>query len=481
MSDAHHASRGLKLTLSGQAAKFVLQLASTVVLARLLTPADFGLFAMVVALTGFAVLVADFGLSSAAVQASELSRQQKTNLFWINSVVGAVLFGTFWLLAEPIASFYSEPELTAIVRVLAFNFIVLGATAQFTANLTRELQFGRLIVADLSSQAIGFGSALTVALIGGGYWALVAQHLVSGAVLLLVSGAAVRWFPGLPRRAPMRNLLRFASHSLGVQALAYVSANIDSVVLGRVAGATQLGFYDRAYQLFKVPIQQIAGPLTRVALPILSRQQSDRALMSRYVVVAQAGIAYLLGAVFSLGAALATPVVLIVLGSQWLQSAGLFAILATGGLFQALGYVYYWAFLARGLSALQLRYSVLTRTLMIALIVVGAVMGGATGVAIAVSAGLALNWLILSIFPMRQSGLDTRSIVTVGLRAMALHICVSGIVACVDLLWMSELEAWIRLSIGLGLATALYVMAWYCFWPVRRDLKPVLRMVRMRR
>ena len=467
MSDGGRAARGARVTLGGQAVKFALQLTSTVVLARLLSPQDFGLFAMVLAVTGFAALLGDFGLSNAAVQAEKISAAQRSNLFWISTSVGGLLYLGFFFAAPLIEAFYRVDGLAIVVRVMAIGFVLSALTSQFTAHLTRALSFGRLALIDISAQAAGLGVALVLAVNGAGYWSLVGQQLAAAGTLFALTAILSRWLPLLPHRAPMRPLLTFAANSFGVQALSYVSGNVDSVALGRTSGPDALGLYDRAYQLFKIPVQQIAAPLTRVALPILSRQQSDRAVMSRYV----------LGAAFCLGAALASPVIELALGPQWTSAAAIFAILALGGVFQVMGYVYYWSFLACGLTGLQLRFSLVTRGLMVALIIVGAFFGP-MGVAVAVASSLALNWVVLSLFPMRRTGLDVRTIVRTGLRGIVVNVLMAAVVWGFDFSFFHDLVHIVRILIGVGIGALFYVLAVLTVKPVARDAKEIVHVVR---
>lgn len=478
-STGSHASRGVKFTLLAQLIKGVFQLLSTVVLARLLVPADYGLYAIVISFTGFAVLLADFGLSAAAIQAKTLSDRQRSNLFWLNTGIGGALALVLVAVAGPIADFYGEPEVVGLIRAMSVTFLLLSMAAQFTAHLTRSMHFGKLAVIDVVSLGSGIGTAIIAGLLGAGAWALVFQQIVYATITLVMAVAMARWMPGLPGRAPMKPLIQFGVNAFGVQALSFATANVDSIVLGRTAGATQLGFYDRAFQLFKIPVQQLAAPLTRVALPVLSRIQGDGPGFTRAVTIAQLAVSYGIGAVFVLGGALAEPTVEILLGSPWLPAAPLFSILAIGGVFQAMGYVYYWVFLAKGLTALQLRYSVITRSAMVALILLGA-FGGVVGVAVAVSASLFLNWLILSLFPLKQAEIDTRRVVLTGLRATAVNVSVAVVVAVIDRLFFMQWGPWPRLAIGLGVAALLYTLCVFAVPVVRRDFRTLVNAARSR-
>ncbi|MBO0982879.1 lipopolysaccharide biosynthesis protein [Rathayibacter sp. SD072] len=477
MSVGRTAARGAKVTLIGQWSKFVLQTGSTVVLARLLAPDDYGLFAMIVALAGLATLLGDFGLSTASIQAKEITQHQRSNLLWLNILVGLVIATAFFFAAPAIANFYGRPELADIARVLSANFILQSVTTQFVANASRNLRFKLLAIADVVAQALAFAAAVAIAVLGGGVWALVFQQLTISAVLLAVVVSTSRWLPSLPHRAPMRPLLTFGLNTFGVQAINYVSANVDTVLLGRFWGPQALGFYTTAYQLFRLPVQQIAAPMSRVALPVLSRSQDDLPAMNRYLQRAQTFIVYVLGAAFFLAAALAPPLVELVLGPQWGLSATLFAILAIGGLFQSMGYVYYWAFVSLGLTGLQLRYSLITRTFMVLLIVAG-VAFGSVGVAVAVALGLFLNWLVLSIFPMRKTGLDVGALMRRAALPMLVHVTVFAAVFSERWFLTAGLISPAQLAIGVMTGIACYAIWFLLCKPVRRGVLETVAVVR---
>ena len=149
---------------------------------------------------------------------------------------------------------------------------------QFRTELNHQLRFGAIAAADVLGQACGFVVAVIGALSGWTYWALVAFQIVGAAVTNAILIARARWWPGWYHRGtPMRSLLVFGANTFLTQVVNYLSTNIDQVLIGRVWGASVLGFYNRAFQIARLPEQQIAAPLTRLALPYLSRKQDDRA------------------------------------------------------------------------------------------------------------------------------------------------------------------------------------------------------------
>lgn len=415
------AVRGASLTLAGQWTKFMLQAASMIVLARILSPVDFGLYSLAFVFVGAAQLLSDFGFSSATIQAPRISRQQQTNLFWLNTSVSLIIAVLVIVSRRQVSDFFNAPKLSAILAAIAVVFVVQAMTAQFSASASRSLKFAQLAVADVLSQVVGVSTAIIAAVLGAGVWALVAQQAAAAAVVLVVLVRASEWSPGLPRRAPMRSLVVFGGNTFGVQLLSFVSSNVDSLFVGRVLGPIPLGVYDKGFQFLKMPVQQIATPLTRVALPVLSRMQGRPRRFSRAVRTAQLCLAYSLGGVFAVAGGLAHALLPMLLGPGWSESASVFQVLAIGGVFQALGYVYYWTFMALGMTGIQLRYSIVTRAILVVLIAV-AVSHGIVAVSWAVTVSFILNWVVLTCLPMRRAGIKAADLVLGVARPMVLAI-----------------------------------------------------------
>lgn len=419
MMSGSNAFRAARVTLVGQLGKFLLQVVSLYVLARLLTPYEYGLYGIVMVFAGFGFLIGDFGLASASIQAKVLSAQQRTNLFWANLGLGLMTALIFIALAQPIAAMFAEEQLAALLIGTAALFIVQAAATQFAANATRELRFGLLASADVLSQLVGLGAAIGCAIAGLGAWTLVVQQLIVALVLFCIYIFSSSWYPTLPRRAPMRALLTFGLNTFLVQVLNFFTAKADSFVVGKLFGATELGFYDRAYQVNQIATQQLATPLTRVALPLLSKFQDDLIAMRGRLLALMRLISFGLGGLILFIGVNASHVIDVVLGAQWLSIAPVLTLLAVGGYFQAIGYVYYWGFLSLAKTGLQLRFSLMTRPIMIGLILIGSVFG-VEGVAVGVSAGMFVNWVVLTVFAVPRVGLPAAPFAAISARALLL-------------------------------------------------------------
>src|SRR5215471_2302825 len=265
-------ARGGVVAIVSQGLKFIVTIGATSVMARLLTPADYGLIGMVAFVTGFVAMYKDLGLSTATVQKSEISFEQTSTLFWINVLLslGITLFTA--AIAPLVAWFYGEPRLALITVVTASGFFISGLAVQHEALLRRQMRYFALASISLTSVAVGYVVGIVLAWKGFSYWALVLSQLAVAAAGTLLTVSLCRWMPGLPQRnTGVRSMIRFGSNLTGFTTINYFSRNLDNLLIGRVWGAQQLGLYSRAYQLMGLPIDQINEPITSVAVPALSR------------------------------------------------------------------------------------------------------------------------------------------------------------------------------------------------------------------
>lgn len=479
LSLASAAARGGAVTLAGQLMRFLIQLLSVSILARLIDPGDYGIYTMVFAVVGIASVIGDFGLSMAAIQSQTITQQQRSNLFWTNVLVGVVLALATVLAAPALANFYGEPAVTSIAQVMSITFLLNALTAQFRAEVSTKLRFRWLAGVDVAAAAGALLVAVFIALAGLGYWALVAQQLSIAAISLIGLVIAAGWLPGVPRRgAHMRALFTYGANTLGVQIFSYITSNVDSILIGRVWGAGSLGVYDRAYQLFRLPLQQIAAPMTKVAMPILSKLQADDRY-ERYVQRAQLVLGYTFGGTFFLLSALSDPLIDILLGPGWEQAKSIFAVLALGGVFQGIGFVYYWVFLSRALTGLQLRWTLIGRSAMVAAMCIG-VAWGPLGVAVGAAAGQAVNWTLQTIFPMSKSGVRRGPLLRIALKPIALYtpMTATALIASYVLMdgWNPWLEAaallaFIAAYLALSTLVPTYRRDYASLWDVVRRLR----------
>ena len=474
------ASRGALFAIGGQWARLLLQLIVLAVLARILLPHAFGSYAMVLAVAGLASLLTDFGLSLAATRVPDITEQQRSNLLWTNVALGVLAAGLVFLSAYPISWFYGDPSLRGICQAITPLFLIQAATAQFRAEMVRALRIARLTTCDVIASVAGAICAIAVAELGGGVWALVIQQVATALVQLVSIGLASGWRPTRPRRTEgMRALYRVGRDAGGVQLVNYLTSNVDSIGLGRTWGADVVGVYNQAFQLFRMPLALLAAPLTQMSVAVLSQTKSD-AQFRDYVLRAQLVLAYLMGGGFLTAAAIAFPLLDSLLGPGWNEAPLIFTVLAAGGIFQTLSFVYYWIFVTKNLTGVQFRCALVSRGLMTIFIIVALPWGGIS-VAAASSVGLALNWLILSHFALPKSGISWREIIRVTRRPLILFGLMYLTVAPLGPILRGHLPSISQLVLQVCACLVLLATASLCSRQLRVDLVTLVETVRKSR
>ncbi len=470
------AARGALFTVGAQGVKILIQVAGVVVLARLLTPGDYGLIAMVTAIIGVAEIFRDFGLSAAAVQAKTLSTGQRNNLFWINTAAGAVLTLLVFLGAPLIALVYGHPELVDLSRALSFVFVINGMTTQYRASLNRSMRFSVLALADICAPFFALVAAILLALNGAGFWALAVQQLATSVILLVILSIGSRWLPGMPRRRePMGDLLSFGWQLAGSLFVGYLGNNVDSLTIGIRFGATPLGLYNRGFQLLMTPLGQLRQPTTQVALPVLSRLREDLDGSNRFLQRGQLALGLTLVAGLGLIIGGAEPVTAVFLGRQWLTVEPILRLLAAAGVFQTLAYVGLWIYLSHGLTKQLFQYTLISTSVKVACILIGST-GGLIGVAWGYAIAPALAWPMSFWWLSRKSPVSVRPLFLGAFRVMSVTAAVAlGSYGASEL--THDFGRWLQLGgavLGGAIAYALLVLV---VRPIRRDVLGVWQIV----
>jgi len=385
--------RGGLARLFAQAATFIIRGGSLVILARLLSPRDFGLVGMVTAFTGVLNLLKDFGLSSASVQQTTITDEQISTLFWINMLVGTLLALLTAAMAPLIAAFYHEPRLVAVTAVLAAGFIFNAAGVQHSALLQRQMRFTTIAVISIVSLMLCTAIAVGGAKAGYGYWALVAMSVSAPLIGTIGAWLSAGWIPGMPRRhTGIRSMMRFGATISLNGIVAYLAYNADKVLIGRFWGSGVLGIYGRAYQLVNIPTENLNGAVGEVAFSALSRVKDDPNRFNSYFLK---GYSLVLAMTLPLTIAcvvFANDVVLVLLGPKWMDAVAIFRLLAPTILIFAIINPLGWLLYSLGL----VRRSLTIALVFAPTIVAGYLMGlpyGPKGVAFAYSAVMVL-WVI---------------------------------------------------------------------------------------
>jgi PST family polysaccharide transporter len=374
------------VTAGAQIVKFVLSIASTMVLARLLPPEDFGLVSMVGALTSLLGLFKEAGLSTATVQRETISQEQVSNLFWINIALGAIIAFVGMVLALPVAWFYREPRLVGIMIVVSLTFILTGSAVQHQALLVRQMRFTSIAIIDVTSMLIAVLTGCGLAVKGFGYWSLVGMQLCLAIIGMVLAWWFSGWLPALPsRQKSVLPLLSFGAHLTAADVVTRLARDSDSILIGRFWGAEALGVYSRANVLLARPLEQLLTPIDTVLMPALSRLQSDPERYRRTFLRAFDLVALTTLPLTAVLFALAEPIVLILLGAEWRAAAPLCAGFALAAVSMPVSLSTSWLLKSQGRGRDQFRgYSFLSVALMAAFVL--AVPWGPKGMVLAFAA-----------------------------------------------------------------------------------------------
>ena len=364
-----------------QAIQVGIQLASTVVLARLLGPEEYGVIAMVMAVAAFAQVFGDLGLSTAAIQKKGLTDAQQTNLFWLNVLVGLVLTCVVAASAPLVVKFYAREELLWVTVAVSINFLIASLGAQHSARLVRDMQFAKKSIATIAGALLTLLLSIYLAYAGCSYWSLVWGRLAGALVAMLLLWCFSPFLPSLPNRgSEMRELVGFGANVTASSFVNYFSRNLDNILIGKYVGAEALGFYGRAYQLLMFPINSLRAPIQAVAFPAMSRLDPNSEEYRRYYSQLVRVVSWLTMPLMAFVCMSADDIVDVVLGDTWADVAPILAILALVGIVQPVSSLRGIIMLSSGQTKRQLKATVMTAILVLSSFCFG-INWGVTGIA----------------------------------------------------------------------------------------------------
>jgi O-antigen/teichoic acid export membrane protein len=449
------AMRGAVARLCAQVTNLFIRVLSLAVLARLLSPKDFGLVGMVAVLTGVLSLFRDFGLSAASVQHATVTEEQSSTLFWINVLVGIVLFVTASGLAPVVATFYHEPRLRWVTVAMASTFMFNSLGIQHSARLQRQMRFTTLSVIDTGSWIASTVIAMAAAKAGWGYWALVAMSVTMPVTASAAFWLSSNWVPRMPsRRAGIGSMMRFGGTMTFTGLIVYLASNFEKVLLGRYWGAEAIGIYGRSYQLIRIPTDTLNGAVGEVAFSALARLQDEPRRLRSYFLKGYSLVLALTLPATAACAIFANDLTGFLLGPKWSSAALIFRLLTPTIFVFAIANPLGWLLSAIGMVVRSAKMSLVIAPLMIASYLVG-LRYGPTGVAIAYSSVM-LVWLVPVVaWSVHGTVISLRDMVTTVSRPLV-STGVAGLVAFAACSGYNHSHL-ARLILGLSVLTTTYL------------------------
>lgn len=465
--------------LAARAVQTGLEVVAVMVLARLLTPGDFGLLAMVLPVTFLASSLANLGLHGATLHSETLDNARLSTVFWFSAKLNGAIFGAMALSAPILAWIYRDSRVTAIALLWAGALYFVSMSGLQEAVLKRQMRFGAVFSIQTGSQAFGVAVAIVAALFGAGYWSLVMRILSADFARGTANWIVARWRPsrGLPVtsevKRDVRQMLSYGSGWTGYRVVSWLGQQADRVLVGLLAGPAVLGLYHNARRWAFFPSFQLSTALSDVAVSTFSRVREDPARYRRY---------WRWGALTALAIPLPIiayvfvdthAVVMVLLGSQWLDAVPFLRLMSVAAFFASIGQLSNWIFLSEGTTSRQFKWALVRTPVMLAGIAIGS-RWDAIGIAAGFTVATCLLLYPTLAYCLRTSPLGIKDIAVAAWRPCVASFAASAILAAAMPALSSLGGTLVALALKLGVFGASYLALWAALPGGRRALTEAL-------
>ena len=361
-----------------------IQFVVTIILARLLTPKDFGLVGIASIFIGLAAVVNQLGIGAALVQRKDLDEGHLASAFWTNITMGVVLCILMIGFAPFIASYFKNPQVIPILRVLSLTF-VLGSLGIVPGSLLRrELLFNKLAYINISALVISGMVSVILAFLGYGVWSLVWGRIVQVIAGITLIWFIVSWRPSLSfSLKKFKELFSFGISVLGTNLLTYIKKNSDYFIIGKFLGASSLGIYTMAYNMVTLPQRKLSTIITTVAFPAFSKIQDEAEKIREGFFTMISSISFVTFPILAGLCAVAPELVKVFLGDKWVGAIRPIQILCIPGALYSIGTTVGSVFYAKGRPDLEFKCDLISFAILLFALLIG-VRYGIVGVALAV-------------------------------------------------------------------------------------------------
>ena len=353
---------------------------SSIILARLLTPEDYGIIGMLTIFMSISQSFLDSGFGSALIQKKRPTQEDYSTVFWFNLLMSIVLYLILYLSAPFIATFYHMPILCEVLRVQALVLIISAVTMVQANQLRKHFQFRKLTVVSLIASLLSLVVTIGMAYAGYGVWSLVVQGLLMSAIPSIIYWFTNKWHPKFVfSKESFKSLFSFGGYMFLVHLLNEIGNNIQGLLIGRLFNASTMGYYSKARSTEKLASMSISQSLTQITFPLYSEVQDDRQQLIALIKKLTGVIAFITFPLMFVLILIAKPIFVILYSERWLPSVPYFQILCLAGLGVCLQAVNLQAISAIGKSKTVFNWVIVKRTSSLVLIVGGLMIGGIWG------------------------------------------------------------------------------------------------------
>lgn len=310
---------------------------TNLVLARLLTPEDFGILGMIIVFIAVSEVFVDGGFASALIQKKEPTDEDYSTIFYWNLFVSIILFLGFYIAAPSIEKFYNMPELSSILRVLSVSLILNAFNIIQSNKLVKSLNFKKLANIHLSANILGAITAVVMATWGFGVWSLVAKTLIVAFIQMIILWFTSSWMPLFVFNfSSFKKLFGFGSYILLTNLLNRIYDNIQLLLIGKLFSAADLGYYTQAKRMEEVPVKSLSSVVNQVTFPVFSELQDDIEKLKKGISNSLKAITYVNFPIMVFIVIAAKPIIIMLLSDKWSESIPYLQLLGVVGMLYTL-------------------------------------------------------------------------------------------------------------------------------------------------
>ena len=345
---------------------------SNIVLARMLTPEDYGCIGMLAIFIVVSNTFVDGGFGSALIQKKDPTQEDYSTIFWWNIFISSVLYGVLYLSAPFIAEFYHMELLSSILRVQGIVLIINSLNIIQTNQLRKQLKFKRLANVTIIAHIIAAVSAIILAWKGWGVWALVAQQIIASSFISILLWILNKWMPDFSfSKESFKQLFSFGSFILISNLINTFCNNIQGLLIGRFFSPAVMGYYTQAHKLEAIASQSFSSVVDQVSYPVLSKFQNDNNVLKSVLQRLLVSLSFVTFPMMLILILVAEPLILLLYGEQWLNSVPYFQILCVAGIAICLQGILYYAVASKGKSKDLFVWTIIKRSVGLLAMVIG--------------------------------------------------------------------------------------------------------------
>lgn len=441
---------------SVQGAQFVL----TIFIARLVSPSDYGLIAMLQIFISIADTIIDSGFSNALIHKKDRCDIDFSTVFYFNILVGISIYFLLYIFANMIASFYGEPQLETLTKVVALNVFFTSLTVIQRAKLAIALNFRLLAFISFISIIISGIIGIVLAYKGYGVWSLVVLTLLNNILITILLYICVRWFPKLVFSwKSFKELFNFGSKLLLSGLLYTLYINMYNLIIGKKYSSVNLGFYNRAYSLAFFPSNNLSGIIVRAVYPIQCNMQDDAEKLSNFFLKSLRMSVYIIFPLMTLLFVLSKPVILVLLTEKWLPIVELLQLMCLAFVWEPIMKMNNNILMVKGHADYLLKAEVLKKIVAIIILLITLPLG-LKNICMGLILYSVFDVLIVTFYVKKAINItliqQMKSILILFFLSFIMGVCIYFLIQLVDL-------SWLQLLIGIIIGITIYITLSFCF------------------